>query len=380
MKRSHVLVPRLALAALVLPIPVGVLAGCAAPDDAEASDVRWSSREDWARAEPVGFRRLDVAEPDDRRDPAAARMAAIEILEQAARSSNPLLRANAIEALEPEPAALGPAVRAGLGDPNRGVRFAALMMMGRQRMRAFVPLATPLLDDPSGSVRAGAILALRRCGEPVRLDPLASLVLSNDPEVKGNAVFVLGELGDPSAIGLLREAASHRPPRIAPASARRVELQIAEAMVKLGEESEIEAIRAALFSRAEEAELAAFACQLCGLLQDRAFTSALADKARREGRDQEPHEVRLAAAMAVAMMENGRGPLDVPMAYVGADAFPLRAQAATTLGWFVEPPEGGPVVLPTLTTMLGDRNSLVQVAAAGGVLRVANRGRLASGG
>ncbi len=53
------------------------------------------------------------------------------------------------------------------------------------------------------------------------------------------------------------------------------------------------------------------------------------------------------------------------MAYIESDRYQLRAQAASTLGEL-----GDPTVYPTLASLLEDPNPLVQVAAAGAILRV----------
>jgi HEAT repeat protein len=191
------------------------------------------------------------------------------------------------------------------------------------------------------------------------------MLTSGDPEVKGNAAMVLGKLGDPSAIPMLREALRRPLPRSSLARTRIVELQIAEAMVKLGQEGELQAIRAALFVRPEEGEIAALACQICGRLKDEASAASLLDKAVRTGRLQEPAEVRLAAAGALASIDPARAPIEVPQAYVGSDRFEIRAQAALTLGLFRD---GS--VLPLLARMMNDPNPLVQVSAAGSALRL----------
>ena len=55
------------------------------------------------------------------------REAAIDLLEDATQSTNPLLLAHTVEALEQAPEAAEPIVLAALAHPNRGVRFAAAM-------------------------------------------------------------------------------------------------------------------------------------------------------------------------------------------------------------------------------------------------------------
>ena len=214
-------------------------------------------------------------------------------------------------------------------------------------------------------MQAAAIYAMRRCGHQVDISPLGRMVMSSDPEVKANAAMVLGKLGDASAIPMLKEAVKRDMSMASVARVRIVDLQIAEAMVRLGAQKEIEVIRAALFAPEEQGEISVLACQLCGKLRDEAYAASLQDMAVRMGRDQKPAEIRLAAAEAVARIKPEKAPVDVVLAYAGSEMWELRVQTAMALGQFNEA-----AVLPTLTVMLNDPNPLVQVAAAGAILRV----------
>ena len=73
----------------------------------------------------------------------------------------------------------------------------------------------------------------------------------------------------------------------------------------------------------------------------------------------------MAATWALAQIATGLAPIEVPMEYVKSDRFQLRAQAASTLGEL-----GDPMAYPTLAMLLQDPNPLVQVAAAGAILRL----------
>jgi HEAT repeat protein len=305
---------------------------------------------------------------------AEVREAAISLLLKASESTNPLLRANAIEALHPAPDQIEPVVQRGLADENRGVRFVAAMSVGKLKLERLAPLLEPLLHDESQSVQAAAIYGLRCCRRKADLNPLAAMLLGDDPEVKGNAALVLGELGDPTAIAMLRGAVGKGMLRATPGRRKVVELQIAESMVKLGAVDQIDAIRAAMFAPAEEGELAALACQICGDLKDGGVLADLTNLVRRSGKLERPPEIRMAAALAISQIDPSRTPIEVPMAYVGHDRFELRAQAAHTLGGMYA--SGGAqvsAVLPTLHKLLNDPNPLVQVSAGGGILRLQNR-------
>lgn len=358
-----------------------LLTGCVSDQTTEeAASVPWSTKEAWAEQPNPELAHLAVPKSRASASRFEVREIATGLLVDASDSTNPLLRANALEAIEfADPGLAEPVLRVALGDENRGVRFGAAMMVGRLQLRHLCAFVEPLLLDPSESVQAAAIYALRRCDRKVDPSRLGAFVVSSDPEVRGNAVFILGELGDPAALPLLRDAIRVRPPRTPAAETRRVELQIAEAMVKLGQDTEIEVIRAALFVPHEQGELTALACQILGEVGDRAYVPALLDKATREGRLQEPAEIRLSAASSAARLDPGRGPLDVILGYVSSDSFVHRVQAAHGLGYFQDPR-----ALATLETMLRDPNALVQVTAAGSLLRMTavtgHEGRFAVGG
>ena len=297
--------------------------------------------------------------------PAGLREASIELLVQAYDSSYALLRANALEAMQAAPDEIEPLIRRGLVDQNRAVRFIATMSIGQLQLKQLAHLTEPLLRDESLSVQAAAIFAMRRCGHHADLNPLAEMIVSYDPEVRANAAMVLGELGDTSAAAMLQQAVRGGVHHASPARTKLVNLQFAEALVKLGQREEISVIRAALFSTPEHGELAALACMLTGRLRDEQAIPDLSNLARATGRFQRSAEIRMAATWAMAQISPSFAPIEVPMAYIGSDQYQLRAQAASTLGEL-----GDATVYRTLASLLEDPNPLVQVAAAGAILRV----------
>jgi HEAT repeat protein len=355
--------------------------GCATDGDSELAvsadwhNAQWSTKEQSVTPEEVVLQPteepvpvLSAPEPPVQAHASAHEQAAVDLLHQAAASTNAQLRARSIEALLASPEHLAPVLEELLRDPNRGVRFHAAMAVGKLRLTRFVPAVRPLLNDRSDSVRAAAIYALRTCGEKPDMNPLAGMVLSDDPEVKGNAAMVLGELGDPSAIGLLKDAARRRAPMVPVARARVVELQIAEAIVKLGGYEEIEVIRSVLFAPEEQGELMILACEICGSLGDRESVPNLKGIAQQTGRRPRAPEVRLAAAHALAMIEPNQAILEPAFEFAGHDRQEIRSQAAVVMGWV-----GDPAALPRLRALMSDPNALVQVSAAGAILKVLSR-------
>ena len=202
-----------------------------------ASQNPWSTKQDSVQAMESGkaYRPPMVVHGDTVRD------RAMSILNQAVASDDPRSRANAIEALRhADSDSLSDAVRAGLVDENRGVRFVAVMMMGDAELCDNTVLLEPLLDDPSPSVRAAVLCTLYKCGQQVDLNPIGQMLNSSDPEQRGNAALVLGEMGNKSAVSLIRHASRTTPSSIPTIRRRVINLQMAEALVKLGQEKDLE--------------------------------------------------------------------------------------------------------------------------------------------
>jgi HEAT repeat protein len=344
-----------------------VIAGCeSSPSTGEQV---WSTRE-----RPMADRGTESAGPavgpriPVSVDHESVREGAMEVLNRAAESTNALVRANAAEAIQHAPADAPPIIQRALGDLNRGVRFTAAMTVGDLKLCELSSLVRPLLLDESESVRAAALYALDRCNEEVDLNPLRSMIFSDNPEVRGNAAIVLGRLGNRTAIPMLRRAVSREMPRVSPERVRIVDLQIAEAIVLLGDDRDLEIIRASLFAPvAEQGEIVALACQMAGRLGDHRSLINLRDLATREGRRQMPPEIRMAAVEAIARMDPIGAPIEIPTLYASSDRFDHRAQAAMTLG-LIDHPASANLLLQLLT----DSNPLVQVAAAGGLLQRLN--------
>lgn len=310
-------------------------------------------------------------DPDDRVAASSVRERAIELVEQLAGSTDPQTRSNAVEAASFAPNRLGAVIAAGVRDANPGVRSVAALAVGKGKLSEYVDQLSPLLSDPTPHVRISAIFGLVACGQPVDRTPLATYLLEDSsPWVRRHAAFVLGEIGDRSALPLLRAAA--RDP-FASASAEQVkilQLQIAEAMIKLGDDHARQVLRASLYpSRPEELETAAIAVQIIGQVKDRDAIDQLIYLS--EYRDREgnayPAEVRLGIASALAGMGLKQG-MAVADEFAAHERPELRAQAAFTFGEI-----GGRSSWGKLAAMMNDANPQVQVAAAAAVLRSATR-------
>lgn len=285
-----------------------------------------------------------------------------QILVQASSNAWAALRAHSLEASIGHPSLLADLAPKALVDENRGVRFVACMSIAEMRDARFNPLVAPLLSDPSASVRAAAMLALSRGGQRVNFTPLADMLADNDPEIRANAYLVLGELGNESAIPLIRESLGRGMKLVNPLRVRLVDLAAAEALVKLGDEKEVEPIRAALFAPPEQGELTIVACDSVRRLKDEVARPMLERIVSARGSAERSPEIRLAACRALHALGSPGAPLAVAREYAKHPDARIRAQSTVLLGEI-----GSPDARALLSGLLHDADPTVQVAAAGGL-------------
>lgn len=285
------------------------------------------------------------------------------LLRAASRSSWAALRAHAVEASAANATLLAELVPAALADSNRGVRFVACMAIAERPVPDLAIFVQPLLQDESLSVRAAATLALARCGKKIDPSPIAAMVFSNDPEVRANAYLVLGELGNPSAIPMIRDSLGKGLELVNPLRVRLIDLSAAEALVKLGDQREVEPIRAALFAPPEQMELTAVACGAVGRLKDEPARPMLERLLAVDGQARRSPEIRLSAALALVELGGSRdAALAVAREYVTNADGRIRALVATLLGRL-----RSPQAVEALAALVRDSDPTVQVAAAGGL-------------
>lgn len=309
---------------------------------------------------------------------------AISMLVEMTGSATPVIRANAIEAMQSVPTRAAGVVGPALQDENPGVRFAAAMSVGRKGLRDLNESVRPLLRDPSPAVRAAAVFAMRSCGEAVDPTPLAAMLDSPDVGLRANVAMVLGDMGDVSAAPMLKGAASDPRATGTLVEQKIVRLQIAEALVKLGDREAVQSIRAALYpSSAAEVETAVLAAQILGNVKDTPSAPELIGRIREKMRPTSdesgqdvadpknpylwPPELRLAAARSLGQMGRREG-VYVADQYARDPEPMVRALAALVYG-----ETGSALDLAKLEAMLGDLSEGVRVAAAAGVVRVVDR-------
>jgi HEAT repeat protein len=309
---------------------------------------------------------------------------AFEELLKAATGPLPEQRANAVEALISAPTRLAPVAARALADTNLGVRAVAAGAVGKARLTGIAPMVRPLLDDPSPMVKTSAIFALYKCGQPVDIGPLGTLLRDPNPRVRAQAAYVLGEMGDPSALPMLRDAARDPMTMTDPAKVRLLRLQLAEAIVKLGDKNAIHEIRAALYpARPEELEATALAVQIIGQVKDEEAAYQLirlatagtpqADPRLSAGQPM-PAEIRMAAAAVLATIGRPRGEGSFVADDYWQDTSPaLRAQAAIVYGETRQRAN-----LPKLAKLLDDPEPAVRVSAAAAIVKTTDRPQTAA--
>jgi len=288
----------------------------------------------------------------------------IEVLQQARTNADPLVRANAIEALSAAPQAQETAVTFGLVDANEGVRFVAAVSLGDAGRCDLVDLVRPLLDDESASVRAAALYALAMCDTDLNLAPLASMVLGVNATERANAALILGKLGNASAIGMLRSAMGRPLDNTDARRNRLVDLTVAEALVRLGAREHLEEIRASFFGSADAVELVAIATQMAGALGDQGLGHALEQMAFDTGPRKAGPELRMIAVAALGALTPVAAQPEIAMQFLDDPTAQVRAQAATALTW------GNAVGQDAaLGRLLADNNLQVRISAARAILK-----------
>lgn len=292
---------------------------------------------------------------------------AIAMLVQSARSDQPQVRANAVEGLILAPESLAEVLPAALLDENLGVRSVAAVAAGRAQVLGQEQVLRGLLTDESPYVRASAIFALVRMGATVDRGPLAGFLLDGDPVgVRAHTAYLLGELGDPSAVPLLRSALRAPSRRASEAERRLLDLQLSEAMIKLGDFEQLGPVRAALYpSQPSDLEATALAVQIVGEVGDRASRGRLVQLAELTGGDggEIPPEIQLGIAIAMAKLGTRDGWF-VAEEFDDAERAVLRADSAAVYGWTRRESD-----LDRLGRLLDDPEPTVRVAAAAAALR-----------
>lgn len=285
---------------------------------------------------------------------------------------NPLIRAQAIEALsETAPSHGRIFFRQALRDLAPGVRFAASMALGMIRDTGAAEMLRSRLGDDDPSVRAAVVFALHRLGEQSYTSVLADNLL-RDPsvEVRRNTALILGRLGEPGSIRLLRHAARDKDESVV--------LQAHEAMALLKDPKALQQLAVQAHDGAGHRQ--AMALLAMGRTGNHRFLDVL-----RLRLNKGPYlETRLAAARALGQLGYPDG---LQIALKAADFNPprpspadndspenrlrrIRTMAVLALGAI-----GDRAGLPILKKRLDDQSDpRLQIAAAKAILEILNQG------
>ncbi len=297
---------------------------------------------------------------------------AIELIVSLANHENAQVRGAVVEAASLSPKRLRSIIESGLKDENPGVRSIAAMVVGRTQSRELIQATRPLLKDEAGEVRAAAIFALAKNKVTINQSPLGTMLLSdNSPWVSRQAAFVLGELGNKSALPLLQNAARTRVTDLPPQQQKPFELMLTEAMVKLGDDAKKPALRAALFpDGSSDLEGMALAIQILGEIKDQEAKGQLINIVQYKDAQGKffPGEIRLGSAISLTKLNSSEGAMSLADEYLFANEDIHRQLAAKVYGELRGTQSWG-----RLQKLMEDRNLLVRVAAASSIIKASSR-------
>jgi HEAT repeat protein len=279
------------------------------------------------------------------------RVRAKAVIDESLASNDPIIRANALEAIQNTIGKQGAeSIKQGLNDPEAVVRFAAAMAAGTVQIPQTRDTLWEMANaDNDGSVRVAARYGLHRLGDKRLSHDLEKTAIDVNKAVRANTAMVLGRLGEPSALNVLRAMMNDRE--------RLVRIQVFEAMWRLGDEKALENLIASSMSGAPDDQIIA--------------TIAMAEP--KDGRVAGPvysnltsdyEETRLAAARAMGMLGHDDGYAIAQSGSRSPDPR-IKVMSALALGAI-----GRSDAQPSLTRLLGDQNPNVKLAAATAILQL----------
>ena len=228
-------------------------------------------------------------------DPQGLQDQALQQLRDDVNSRDPLLKVRAIEAcvnlrLDKAPDICMKAVRS----PVPMLQFAGAMGFIELPISSAEPALRELLSSEDGSVRLAAIGALHRLEKHEYSQELIDALGSPDRKIRGDALIVLGRIGDKSAIEAIQ-------PLLENESIESVRLQAAEALVLLGDENALPKLQ--LWQYSTNYQERVFAVLLMGQVQPSPdFTADLL-----QSLDDPNQLVQMEAAKSLGLLGNQAG-------------------------------------------------------------------------
>jgi HEAT repeat protein len=278
------------------------------------------------------------------------------------RSSDEVIRAHALETIKDlRLSDLDPQVIAALQDRSRLVRKAAAMVIGELQIKAAADRLPELLqadggsDDPVGveQERMAGIFALHRLGDTQYSHEFEKTAFDARAHIRGETAFILGLIGDKSAIPILLEMLKKdKEPN--------VKLQAGEALWRMGDEHGEDALLAGTVSSyASDQMLSALA------LAEPRNTVVLGHI---EGLFSSDYiEVRLVAARAAGMLGSDEG---YGVALQGADSVDPRQRTLAAMAFGAI---GRADAQSHLGKLLKDTDPDARLAAAGALISIAKK-------
>jgi HEAT repeat protein len=271
-------------------------------------------------------------------------------LTAAVQSSDAVLRANAIEAMQ---RSLGLDARKeivqSLSDHDSVVRFSAAMACGVLKLEEARPILLQMVSDPDRSCQVAAIFALHRMGDKRFSHELEKTAHDFSPAVRSNTCLALGLLGEPSGVKILRTMQND--------TEANVRLQAAEAMWRLGSEDGLNVLVAGTVSAHPDDRIICILA-LAGPRDQRVIEHIRGQLVN------DYVEVSLAAARALGELGSDEG-FPIALQYASSNDPRQRVLAAFALGDIRRTDCQG-----TLSTLLTDRVPSVRLAAATAVLQL----------
>jgi HEAT repeat protein len=300
---------------------------------------------------------------------------ATRIIKQALASSNPQVRVKAIEmaaaiSISRSRNSFGfaqdrfmPEVRRLLKDEFVPVRFGAAVAVGDTGYSPAKSDVTQLLKDQDHNVRLAAAYAISKLIPGAPAEQFRTAMSGTNQQVRANAAFLLGKIGDKSALPLLYEAIKDE------SSDDRVRLNSVESIARLGDERIYEKIWTLLISAyADDRVFGVRAMCALGNTQAR-------DDLVRMLKDDLP-EVRLVAAEQLGMLGDTTGEkivLDALTRDVAAATDQEGRARISTLAALAIGQIRTPALKKFLPELLKNEYEFVRLAAAKAVFQCSSR-------
>ena len=156
---------------------------------------------------------------------------ALEIVKNSLHHDNAYIRRDATEVVSNSNCReMMPDILTLLKDPATAVRFAATLAIGDMRCFGYEKQVNRLLNDSNENVQLAAAYTLEKLNQPAYHEKVRLAAKSQDQAVRGNAVLLLGKLGNRDDLDLLYKVLHDED------SVKWVRLQAVEAIASLGGE------------------------------------------------------------------------------------------------------------------------------------------------